>query len=170
MERFKRKGRPGRLPRWDYSAVGCYFLTFCTKDRRCVLSRVVGRDDPGAPSVVLTPYGACLQKFLNSLPCAYPNVRLHHSVIMPNHVHLLLSIDAAPVSAPGSSRSTQTIPRVIAALKRFTNQWAGYNLWQSTYHDHVVRSDADYLRIWSYIDANPAEWREDCYFTETEES
>lgn len=35
-------------------------------------------------------------------------------------------------------------------------------------HDHIVRGEADYLRIWSYIDTNPAKWREDRYYTETE--
>ena len=164
----KKKGRPGRLPCWDYSAVGCYFITFCTKDRRCILSQVVGRDDFGAPSVELTSYGAYLLHLLNSLPNAYPNVKLHHSVIMPNHVHLLLSIEPHALSAPGSSRSTQLVPRMIAALKRFTNQFAGFNLWQSTYHDHIIRSEADYLRIWDYIDTNPAKWREDCYYCQAE--
>ena len=164
----KKKGRPGRLPCWDYSAVGCYFITFCTKDRRCILSQVVGRDDFGAPSVELTSYGAYLLHLLNSLPNAYPNVKLHHSVIMPNHVHLLFSIEPHALSAPGSSRSTQLVPRMIAALKRFTNQFAGFNLWQSTYHDHIIRSEADYLRIWDYIDTNPAKWREDCYYCQAE--
>ena len=88
---------------------------------------------------------------------------------MPNHVHLLLSIDHSAPGAPRSSRPTQLISRIIAALKRFTNQQAGFNLWQSTFHDHIIRSDADYLRIRDYIGANPAKWREDCYYTETEE-
>ncbi len=164
----KKKGRPGRLPCWDYSAVGCYFITFCTKDRRCILSQVVGRDDFGAPSVELTSYGAYLLHLLNSLPNAYPNVKLHHSVIMPNHVHLLFSIEPHALSAPGSSRSTQLVPRMIEALKRFTNQFAGFNLWQSTYCDHIIRNEADYLRIWDYIDTNPAKWREDCYYCQPE--
>lgn len=65
-------------------------------------------------------------------------------------------------------RPTKLVPRIVAALKRFTNKEAGLDLWQASYHDHIVRSEADYLRIWSYIDTNPAKWREDCYYTETE--
>lgn len=124
----------------------------------------MGRDDPGAPSVILTAYGRSLRSFLNTLSAAYPNVTLHHFVIMPNHVHLLLSIDAPEPGAPGSSRPTQQVFRMIAALKRFTNQKAGINLWQSSFHDHVVRNEADYLLIWDYIDTNPLKWREDCYY------
>ena len=57
---------------------------------------------------------------------------------------------------------------MIEALKRFTNQFAGFNLWQSTYYDHIIRNEADYLRIWDYIDTNPAKWREDCYYCQPE--
>lgn len=157
-------GRPGRLPNWNYSSSGCYFITFCTKGRNCILSQVVGRDDPGAPAaVVLTELGRYLAQCLDTLSDAYPNVTLHQAVIMPNHVHLLVSIDHPEVSAPRSSRSTHQIPRIIAALKRFTNQKAGMQLWQSSYHDHIIRSRADYLRIWQYIHTNPQKWEEDCY-------
>ena len=69
------------------------------------------------------------------------------------------------ISAP-----TTTLPTIIGQMKRAVTKRAGLPIWQKGYHDHVVRSDADYLRIWSYIDTNPAKWREDCYFTETEES
>ena len=44
----------------------------------------------------------------------------------------------------------------------------GKTVWQRGHHDHIVRGEADYLRIWSYIDTNPAKWREDRYYTETE--
>ena len=49
-------------------------------------------------------------------------------------------------------------------LKRMTNRTCGVPLWQRGYHDHVVRNEADYLRIWNYIDANPAKWAEDKYY------
>ena len=50
-----------------------------------------------------------------------------------------------------------------------TNRTCGVSLWQRGYHDHVVRNEADYLRIWNYIDTNPAKWREDCYYCDREE-
>ena len=53
---------------------------------------------------------------------------------------------------------------MIAALKRFTNQGMGVALWQEGYHDHIIRTEADYLRIWQYIDTNPLKWREDCFY------
>ena len=40
------------------------------------------------------------------------------------------------------------------------------DLWQDGFHDHIIRNEADYLRIWSYMDQNPSKWREDCYYEE----
>jgi len=41
---------------------------------------------------------------------------------------------------------------------------AGFSPWQKSFHDHIIRSDAEYLRIWQYIDENPMNWHDDCYF------
>ena len=160
----KRHCRPGRLPCWDYGTAGCYFVTFCTENRRCLLSRIVGRDDPGAPVVQLTSTGDYVRQRIEAIPAYHPNVTLHNYVIIPNHIHLLLSIDAPEEGALRSSRPTQQLFRIISVLKRFSNQRSKTNLWQSTFHDHVIRNEADYLRIQQYIDANPMKWEEDCYY------
>ena len=47
---------------------------------------------------------------------------------------------------------------------RFTNKQAGFNLWQSSFNDHIIHNDDEYLRIWQYIDDNPARWSEDEYY------
>ena len=39
-------------------------------------------------------------------------------------------------------------------------------LWQRGYYDHIVRSENDFLRIWTYIDNNPLRWELDRYYTE----
>ena len=39
MELPKRK--PTRLKGYDYSEEGAYFITICTKDRKCLLSDIV---------------------------------------------------------------------------------------------------------------------------------
>jgi len=38
-------------------------------------------------------------------------------------------------------------------------------LWQRSYYDHIIRNEEEYLRIWQYIDENPAHWAEDEYYT-----
>ena len=47
-----------RLPNYDYSQNGVYFVTICTEGRRNILSEIVssvGRDDPGAPLAAISP-------------------------------------------------------------------------------------------------------------------
>ena len=40
----------------------------------------------------------------------------------------------------------------------------GAPLWQRSFYDHIIRNEADYLRIWDYIDTNPLRWAEDEYY------
>ena len=49
-------------------------------------------------------------------------------------------------------------------MKRYTSKMVGFPLWQKFFHDHVIRNETDYLRIWAYIGTNPLKWREDCYY------
>ena len=37
-------------------------------------------------------------------------------------------------------------------------------VFQRSYHDHVIRGDADYQKIWEYIDTNPLRWTLDCHY------
>jgi hypothetical protein len=37
------------------------------------------------------------------------------------------------------------------------------DIWQSRFHGHIIRNEADYQRICQYIDKNPAKWQEDRY-------
>jgi hypothetical protein len=40
----------------------------------------------------------------------------------------------------------------------------GEKLWQTSYHEHIVRDENDFLFHWTYIDQNPARWGGDEYF------
>ena len=62
-----------------------------------------------------------------------------------------------------------SVARIVKMMKEAVTKFVGRPIWQKGYHDHVIRNDADYLRIWNYIDTNPAKWREDCYYCDGEE-
>ena len=59
------------------------------------------------------------------------------------------------------------VPKFVSSLKRYTNRVCNHSLWQTSYHDHIIRDEEDFLRHWTYIDQNPALWAEDEYYTET---
>ncbi|MCL2344177.1 MAG: hypothetical protein FWC62_09860, partial [Firmicutes bacterium] len=66
--------------------------------------------------------------------------------------------------APRASRPTNAlIPSIVAIIKKKTNKAAGFDMWQDSYHDHIIRDEGEYQRIWQYIDENPARWTEDEY-------
>ena len=74
---------------------------------------------------------------------------LHAFVVMPNHVHLLVTPSVVST-------------RWLGPLKGFTAHAAnkllgivGRAFWQDESYDHLVRNDAEFERIRNYIERNP---------------
>lgn len=159
MELPKRKRN--RLNEYDYSTPNAYFITICTENRRNLFwtdaGAIIGRPD----NVPLTNLGMIARQSIEDIPNHYPAVSVNHSVIMPNHIHLLLQIntdsDGRPMAAP-------TISTVINQTKGVVSKKAGFSVWQKGFYDHVIRSEQDYLDIWNYIEGNPGKWTEDKLF------
>lgn len=157
--------KPNRLKDYDYSQDGAYFITICTKDRKEILSEIqptdVGNAVLGIPFVELTEYGKITEKIILQMQDFYDYMRIEKFVIMPNHIHLIITIgiDGVPRTAH------PTISRFIGLMKRYINKEIGENIWQKSFHDHIIRDDIDYQNIWQYIDENPTKWTEDKYNT-----
>lgn len=157
------KRKNSRLPEYDYNTPGAYFITICTKDRKCLLAEIVGDVAPDVPQNRLTKMGRIVQNYIRTGE-RINGVIVDKYVIMPNHIHLIVFVEG------GTSRATSPtkaiIPRFVAALKRFTNQEIGLNIFQRSYHDHIIRNEKDYLRIWEYMENNPKQWELDCFYVE----
>lgn len=163
MEYPKRKNL--RLKNFDYSQNGYYFITICTKDRKPILcdittGDVVGHGDLDVPyfgvMVQLTEIGNVVDKYINSISDAYNSVNVNNYVIMPEHIHLLISIDVKETSEErraGSSRPT--VSGIIAALKKLVAKEIGENIFQTSFSDHIIRDETDFLTKWNYIEGNP---------------
>ena len=157
MELPKRK--PIRLSDYDYSSPGAYFITICTKDRRCILSDIsVGAAEGVGPNLQLTDIGKVVEQFILSTE-RMTGFHADKYVVMPNHIHMILWIDDGPPRA-----SAPTVSDAVGALKRLVNRSLGQNIWQRSFHEHVIRNENDYREIWEYIDTNPAKWAEDRYY------
>jgi putative DNA methylase len=74
---------------------------------------------------------------------------LHAWVIMPNHVHLLLTPDVS-VSKLLNSLKAATARRANLILQR-----TGQPFWQDESYDHSVRNRDEFQRIRHYIENNP---------------
>ena len=66
MDELKNR-KTTRLKGADYNRNQAVFLTICTKDRKCILSRVVGTGVLDGPQIELTEYGAFRERISPSL-------------------------------------------------------------------------------------------------------
>ena len=157
--RMHKLHKRNRLEGYDYGNEGVCFLTLCTEERRNLLSRIVARGILDAPEMELTSYGKILKEAIDYLNQAWENICVEEYVIMPNHLHIPVRVTKACKGASGMSRATAAvIPRFVSPLKRYTNRTSGKQLWQTSYYDHIVRDEADFLKHLRYIEENPAKW------------
>lgn len=112
-----------RLDKYDYSVAGAYFVTICTQNRRCVLSRVVGRGLAPAEENGLeyTLFGKIAERQLISLKERYPYLSVDQYVVMPNHIHVIFTLESEVAGA--SPRPT--ITDIVCAYKSLTTYKAG---------------------------------------------
>jgi len=155
-----------RLKEYDYSTPGVYFVTICTQHRRCILSRVVGRGLAPA-ALELTDYGKVAEQELLSLEMRYPFLKVDAYAIMPNHIHVLFVIENETAGA--SPRPT--ISDVVCAYKSLTTRKCKKigridKVFQTSFHDHVIRDQSDYDDVYRYIETNPTQWELDEFYTQ----
>ena len=153
MELSKRK--PTRLSQYDYRTPGAYFVTICTKNKKRFLCEIVGDD----AHIVPKKAGTIAEKYIRSIPW------IDKYIIMPNHIHMIILIENGPMWA---SAPTQSISTIIKSFKTLVAKEMGQSIFQRSFHDHIIRNEADYRRIWEYIDTNAMKWAEDCYYTKEE--
>lgn len=77
---------------FDYNSIGVYFITICTKNRQCMLSKIVRTGVLDCPQIKLTSYGKIADKYIQQLNNFYDYLSIESYIIMPNHIHFLLFI------------------------------------------------------------------------------
>ena len=140
-----------RLENYDYSQGGAYYITICAQYKRCLFGAVVDGSDE--PVMRLNQLGQTVDAFIRGIQAHYPSVSVDRSCIMPNHIHLLLLFD--------TERENPSLSTVINQFKGAVTKAAGFPVWQKGYYDHVVRTEADYRQIGSYIEHNASKWKSD---------
>ena len=157
-----------RLEGYDYSGNGSYFITICTQKRL----HLFGEVGQGLCSCRLTPIGEIIEREWYSLTERYPHITFDNFVVMPNHVHAIISINWQSEARQEQS-PCPTIGDIICAYKSITTKLCNKNdtitgrkIWHFRFHDHIIRNQDEYERIWHYIDENPAKWTEDRYYNQ----
>jgi putative transposase len=175
-----------RLKNFDYSSVGYYFITICTKNRECWFGEIVDG------KIVLNKAGLIINKYWLELQKKFKNISLDIFQIMPNHIHGIIIInvgndlrvvpnnnkyDFDSVRHIGrtlqNSRQQQLLFRIIQWFKTMTtneyiksvidNEFPRFDkrLWQKSFYDHIIRNEESLNNIREYIQNNPKKWVED---------
>jgi len=153
-----------RLPGYDYTGRGTYFVTLVTHRR----SRICGIEIKG--EVRLSRIGTIMREEWMRTPTLRPLVRVYldETAIMPDHMHGIIHIDGC---SPHEVDRTQegfgrpipgSLPTIIRAFKAMVTRrvrqerlLARGPVWHRNYYEHVIRDTDAYARIHRYIAAHP---------------
>jgi len=110
--------------------------------------------------MVLSEIGKIARFKIEELSSHHPGTEVIASVVMPNHVHLLLSMEN---ELKGASLST-----IVGSYKAGVSKLArkirpGIELWQSSFHDRIMRDEKDLSNHYNYIESNVFRWDKDEY-------
>lgn len=141
-----------RLPTFDYSTAGAYFVTICAHGRRAIFGCCV--DDELRP----TPEAHVVARCWAEIPVHFRAVEIDVFVVMPNHVHGVLLL------GDGSPTLSTIVGSFKSAVSRETNasrESPGAHVWQRGYYERVVRTEEELEAIRRYVLDNPSAWAAD---------
>ena len=86
------KRRSIRLQGYDYCRSGAYFVSICTKDRKCLFGDIENRE------MAMNDAGRMVDKWYVELENKFKDIRCDEYIIMPNHLHAIIQ-NIGPVGA-----------------------------------------------------------------------
>jgi putative transposase len=178
MVKSTHRRRTIRIRDYDYTQAGAYFITICTRNRECLLGKVVDS------MVRLNETGRVVESVWLRTAMVRSNIELDAYVVMPNHFHAIFFIhDSGAVGATRRVAPTKDLSGSIGnpwrsngpksgsvgaimaqfkslVTKRINNtlQYPGGSLWQRNYYEHVIRDEESMNRIREYIATNAQRW------------
>lgn len=130
----------------------------------------VGEGLRALPKTQLTSIGKQVSTAIKSIDALYSDVSVDKFVVMPNHIHIIIIKHSGNKDLAGGhgdpplQYSNTKVDEIVGRLKSYTTHLYGKPLWQRSFHDHIIRGEKDYQKIWEYIDQNPARWKSDCFY------
>ena len=182
-DKFQNKYRitSSRLQSWDYTQIGAYFITICTKNRQNYFGNIIKN------KMNYSLIGELAIKFWYDIENRYQNVELNKFVIMPNHIHGILILKDINLNnyETGHALSLQirenligkyrfqnigknSISSIVGSFKSAVTKNA--NLlgiefqWQKRFYDHIIRDEKAFEKIRNYIMNNLTNWKNDQFY------
>ena len=178
MEKYKNKYRiaSSRAQWWDYSWNAAYFITICTQNRAHYFGEIVQN------KMQLSNIGILADVFWHESKNHAKDIELDAFVVMPNHIHGILILNGTEneiemfgvkndttigkqrYQNQGKNSVSSIIGSYKAAVTKHANRLKLEFGWQTRFHDHIIRNEAEFNRIAHYIERNVAQWNEDKFF------
>jgi putative transposase len=166
-----------RLPQYDYSQAGAYFITLISYQRECVFGKIMDGN------IALSRLGEIVREEWFASRMLRSEIQLFEDefVIMPNHIHgiVWIGVDQVIVGATGrsplhnppshpSGPALKSLGSFVAGFKSSMtkrnnqlNNTPGKKVWMRNYHDRIIRDENELREVRCYIIENPLKWELD---------
>lgn len=143
------KRKATRLQNYDYSNNNYYFVTICTHEKKCIFGDIHE----------LNTMGYIAKTEMENLENHHHGVYVENFIIMPNHVHAIIVL----------CNQNKSLNEIIGNYKAGVSRKIRLSnpnivVWQRSFHDHIIRNEKSYKKIWEYVKYNDQKWTEDCFF------
>jgi REP element-mobilizing transposase RayT len=167
-------GKSIRSPYWDYTKNASYFITIVTKNRKMFFGDIKDH------ILQLSEIGTIAEKYWDEIPDHFPYCVCGPRVIMPDHIHGVLTIrnsiaenvkdtqnnnlnpnnnaknkDLSKISPKEGSLGViiRSYKSAVTKDARIINPGFG---WHRRYYDKIIRTKYEYKKIKEYIQNNPS--------------
>ncbi len=168
-----------RLPNYDYSRSGIYFVTICTHQKQCLFGEI----DRG--TMFLNQIGNIVRSEWLKSARIRKEIELDKYVIMPNHLHGIVNHHndlkigdqgainyegaiLAPLQDISRGRKPRSLSSFVAGFKSSVTKRIKVfctqpdpRIWQRNYYESIVRNERHLNQVRQYIIDNPQKWSED---------
>lgn len=164
----KHHRRSIRLPGYDYTQPGAYYITICTYEKQCWFGDVVDG------KMHYNYLGFIAYRFWLALSRRFKHIKLDAFVVMPNHIHGILIIteygrnkarDRTPRKEQFGKPVPGSIPTVVRSYKSAVTRRINLMrrsrtvpIWQDNYHESIIRIEKGLEPVRQYIVNNPLKW------------
>ena len=151
-----------RFPDYE-TQPGAYLVTILTRNHGNLFGDIVKGE------MKLNVVGNAIREEWMRNIMHHRDVRMDAYVIMPNHLHGIITFLEA------STRLVHTMNELAEVIRRFKlmskhrfnqiSETSGIPLWQAGYYEHAIRDDVDLVSTRDTVAKNPSRWRRDRYFS-----
>jgi REP element-mobilizing transposase RayT len=158
----------------DYNS-GIYFVTICTDNKEKYFGNIYNNE------MHLSECGQIIEKAISEIPTHYDDVQIIDHVVMPNHIHILLSIYDYPehdsTKAIGCLRPPKhdneetpdyhfdsRLAVIIRQFKASCTRRCYRKLWQRNFYETIIHNRRRYDIVQNYISQNVINWRKDMMY------